>query len=131
MAQLKATITITLAGNGLAYAIAGDGLAITPKKHRVQKNTFVEWICPDGDIAVLFATTPFTTNQTVLSAVQNVSTGFLKTKNRKKAYKYSVVVASPGLTIEDPILDVSDDAGGGGAKAKKKAAKKSAPKKKK
>jgi hypothetical protein len=124
---LQATITVTAPGGVLTYSIAGDGVAVTAKKHRVEKGTKVEWICPDGGLGVMFASTAFTTGETVLSARQSVSTGFKKTKLKKKKYKYSVVVARPGnpdLLIEDPDLDVSDDGGGGRPKAKKKAPKK-------
>jgi hypothetical protein len=130
---LQATVTVTVVGGGLVYTITGDGLTVTPKKHRVEKGTQVEWICPDGSLGVLFCDSPFTTNETVLQARQNISTGFRKTKNKKKTYKYAVTVSVPGipdLFIEDPDLDVSDDGGGGLAKSKKKPAKKTAPKKK-
>lgn len=135
MPAARATITITVVGGALVYTITGDGIPVTAKKHRVKKRTQVEWICPDGALAIIFAANPFTPSQTLLLTRQNVSTGFKTTKNLKKNYKYAVVVARPGnpdLLGEDPDLDVSDDQGGGRNKSKRKPAKKkSAPKKKK
>lgn len=132
MAQAKATITVSVdpSTGDLAYKIAGDGLEVTPTKHRVKKKTLVDWICPDGALGIVFTTSPFTSNETALTALQGVSTGYRTTKNKKKTYKYSVAVSRPGdpsLHLEDPDLDVSDD--GGGDKTAKPKRKKSAPKK--
>jgi len=131
MAPLQATITVTVVGGALVYTVTGDGIPVTLKKHRVKKRTQVQWCSPQGELGIIFVTSPFT-GGTVLSAAQGGCTGFRTTKNRKKTYKYTAVLARPGLPllIEDPELDVSDDPGGG-LKSKRKPAKKNAPKKKK
>src|SRR5689334_14919787 len=110
----------------LQYTATTGAVVIVGSKQKMQKGGDVEWKCNDGDFAVQFTTTPFTTLETALSAVNGVSTGFKKTKNQKKKYKYFAAVARPGrnppVLTEDPELEVTDNPGGGPRKHPAKAA---------
>jgi len=137
-------ITINLQGNNLSYTsntiFPPGGTAIKPvglsgKRHKIQKNTRIQWICAQ-DFAVLFSQSPFNSGNTLLSKPQNTPTSPETATFVQDRQKYAVVVYRGGanpIVAEDPELDVSDDGGGGGSGGSKKGAakkKKSASKKK-
>lgn len=135
-------ITITLQGNNLSYAsstiIPPGGTAIKPvglsgKRHKIQKNTRIQWICAH-DFAVLFSQSPFNSGNTLLSKPQNTPTSPERATLVQNRQKYAVVVYRGGtnpVVAEDPELDVSDDGGGGGSSKKGAAKKKKSASKKK
>jgi hypothetical protein len=94
----------------LTYTPVNPASEPTPGKHRVPKNTQVEWCCDAGPIAIHFykgnTTKLFASgNNIIQSAVAGTPTPVEVTKNNatKQQYKYSVSVATGnGLIFDDP-----------------------------
>lgn len=115
----RARINIQVVGTKLTYTVAGLASEPTPGKHRVPKNTPVEWCCDAGPIAIHFykgnTNQLFTSGDAIIqSAAAGTPTAVETTKNNatKKQFKYSVsVAAAAGLIFDDPDFETG---GGGG-----------------
>jgi len=134
----RARINIQVVAGALTYTPVNPASEPTPGKHRVPKNTQVEWCCDAGPIAIHFykgnTTKLFASgNNIIQSAVAGTPTPVEVTKNNatKQQYKYSVSVATGnGLIFDDPDFETGGG-GGGGPKPKKSARYPKTPAKKK
>lgn len=137
----RARINIQVVGGALTYTTINGASEPTPGKHRVPKNTEVEWCCDAGPVAIHFYEGDLTKlfnsgNKVIQSAAAGTPTAFEITRNNvsRKQFKYSVSVAVGGqLFFQDPDFETGGGGGGDGSgtAASVKSAKKPPKKKKK